>query len=388
MGINGLMSFLRKECPKGSTEVDIGIFKNTKIAVDISIYLYKYKAAAGDKWIESIIFLIVSLRTRNIHPIIIIDGTPPLEKTKEGERRNANKVNTADKAKNLHIDLGNYRTTKHISETLDKTVQTLNDNIVKYSFIREKLDQRSGHKRAVLTIAEEKMIEAYIVKLNSQVIRITCDDLDRVEQFCEIIGVQVIRADGEAEACATLLYKTGKVAAILSEDSDILTYGCDALLTKYNLGSGKAVLTSSQNIIDGLGFTHSQFVDFCIMCGTDYNSNMRGVGIMTAYKLIHKLKTLEAISLTHDTTCLNYVRGREIFKSHGGLIHSTPMKPLLHGDCKIVTKFAATIKEINMTNAYIFLTSINASPNCFASFDFMYNSLPSIDFDDTAHTEK
>ena len=42
MGIHLLNRFLRTKNPKGIREVHLNTFKNKKIAIDISIYLYRY----------------------------------------------------------------------------------------------------------------------------------------------------------------------------------------------------------------------------------------------------------------------------------------------------------------------------------------------------------
>lgn len=360
MGIKGLMNFLRKECPNITSDVDLSIFANQKVAVDLSIYLYKYKASAGDKWMELIIFMLMSLRLKNIHPVVIIDGPPPIEKTKECIRRNKNKVNLSDTAASLKRSLEEYDETGVISELLNSTIDKLNEKMVKASFIREKLNKMSNAKRQTISISEMNNVRRYIGKLESQVIRITKDDIKNVLEFCSLVGIQAIKAPGEAEAYASMLYCKGQVVAIISEDSDILTYGCDALITKYNVSSGRGVIISRKNILEGLNLNASQFVDFCILCGTDYNANMKGVGAVSSFKLIHEHKTLEIIAKHHDTTCLNFERVREIFSTHGDISESEKSKTV---------PYTESSSKLNLTNVYIYLSQNNLSPHCFKLFD-------------------
>ena len=58
-----------------------------------------------------------------------------------------------------------------------------------------------------------------------------------------------------------------------------------------------------------------EFLDFCILCGTDYNSNIQGVGSVSSFRLIKEHSSLESISenTQYDTSCLNYHRVRELF---------------------------------------------------------------------------
>ena len=53
MGIYLLNSFLKTKNPKGIQEVHLNSFKNKKIAIDISIYLYRY--ASQDALTENIL---------------------------------------------------------------------------------------------------------------------------------------------------------------------------------------------------------------------------------------------------------------------------------------------------------------------------------------------
>ena len=61
------------------------------------------------------------------------------------------------------------------------------------------------------------------------------------------------------------------------------------------------------------------FVDMCIMCGTDYNPNIKDVGTVTSFKIISEKTTIDNIKDLLDVKDLNYERVREIFKTYGGL---------------------------------------------------------------------
>jgi flap endonuclease-1 len=50
-----------------------------------------------------------------------------------------------------------------------------------------------------------------------------------------------------------------------------------------------------QKAIEGLGITHEQFVDLCILLGCDYTDTIKGVGPKTALRLIREHKSIEGI---------------------------------------------------------------------------------------------
>ena len=55
-----------------------------------------------------------------------------------------------------------------------------------------------------------------------------------------------------------------------------------------------------QKAIEGLGLTHEQFVDLCILLGCDYTDTIKGVGPKTALRLIKEHGSIEQILKTID----------------------------------------------------------------------------------------
>ena len=67
MGIKHLHQLLQKYAPNCYEKKHLSEFSYKRVAIDISLYLYKYKAISGDRWMESFVYLISCLRKWNIH---------------------------------------------------------------------------------------------------------------------------------------------------------------------------------------------------------------------------------------------------------------------------------------------------------------------------------
>ena len=78
MGVKQLNRLFRTICVNGLKKTNLRELKNRKIAVDISIYMYKYKQQ-GDM-IDGIFSMITLFQKYNIIPIFVFDGKPPIEK--------------------------------------------------------------------------------------------------------------------------------------------------------------------------------------------------------------------------------------------------------------------------------------------------------------------
>ena len=92
MGIKNLHQFLRKKCPECYKQIHLSSLAYKKVAVDVSLFLFKYKSAVGDRWIHAFINLILALRRNNVHCYFVYDGPSPKEKEQEKAKRNPVKI--------------------------------------------------------------------------------------------------------------------------------------------------------------------------------------------------------------------------------------------------------------------------------------------------------
>ena len=109
---------------------------------------------------------------------------------------------------------------------------------------------------------------------------------------CRELGISFIVAPYEADAQMAFMAQNGAVDLVISEDSDLLAYGCPRILFKIDFKERKGeeiqlMRNLAQN--DELSFrnwTHDMFVYMCILSGCDYNEGVKGVGIKGAHKIV------------------------------------------------------------------------------------------------------
>ena len=95
MGISGLNKFLRDVCPEVFEEVHISEYAYKKVAIDISLYLYLFKARHYDSdapndvsgWLGSFIKFVECLRKYELHSVFIYDACGVSHPDKEEERK-------------------------------------------------------------------------------------------------------------------------------------------------------------------------------------------------------------------------------------------------------------------------------------------------------------
>lgn len=114
--------------------------------------------------------------------------------------------------------------------------------------------------------------------------------------------VKYVVAPYEADPQMVYLEKIGLVDGILSEDSDLLIFGCQRLITKLN-DYGECVTIERADFDKikrpNLGqFTQEQLRWVAILSGCDYTKGLPGIGLKTAFNLIQKLGSIENVVLS------------------------------------------------------------------------------------------
>jgi 5'-3' exonuclease len=162
-------------------------------------------------------------------------------------------------------------------------------------------------------------IDFEIQKLKKQVVYKDNDEMDTVRDMFDILGVPWVIADGEAETLCSHLCLRGEVDAVLSEDSDVMAYQTPLFISKINIYRDTVIEVDFKKILEGLEISKEQFVDLCIMCGTDYNKNIPKVGPKTALNLIKEYGSIEGINenTTYSISILNHEKVRELFIARG-----------------------------------------------------------------------
>lgn len=331
MGIKNLKKFLRQKYPQVMKQIHISEFNSEKIAIDISSYIYKYKVVFGENWLSSFPNLVCSLKKYNIHGNFIFDGTPPIEKVNEKNKRKNQKQNLEDNVMNVSFELDQYKQTQIPSALLisvmKKIVNDDNNKMKINRLLHSGLNETHNSEGVMIDI---KAIEEYIRKKESQIVNISKEDINDVKRIFDSFGVPYIQAPGEAESLGAYFVNTNQCCAILTEDTDVLAYGVSTFLSDFNTSTGVCDVIYLKDILDELDFSHEQFLDFCIMCGTDYNDNIPNYSSNKVFDVISTYKSIEQFEQAVKTNVfktkqpidcgiLNYTRTREIFKTYGNL---------------------------------------------------------------------
>ncbi|KHJ40861.1 hypothetical protein D918_09070 [Trichuris suis] len=123
---------------------------------------------------------------------------------------------------------------------------------------------------------------------------VTFDMVADVIKACQgLPNVSCLVAPYEADAQLCFLSQTGLVDVVISEDSDLIPFGCTKVMFKMDIsGSGQLYERDKLHLALQVTIEKFDFAKFrrsCILSGCDYVSNLPGIGIRKAIKFFNKV---------------------------------------------------------------------------------------------------
>lgn len=288
MGIKSFNKFLRDTVPQVFQKCNLERLANTRLAIDAENLARIYMSIARKQvlksvdiindgiyddmifrtWLRLVFQTLINFLEHKILPVMVFDGDMIPEKEETCSKRQ-------DKALTRREDIQKIKAQNYISN--------------------EDADR--------------------LRNLESQNIWIRRDDLTALQDILKCAGIPYFIAFGEAEKLCAQLCIDGYTYATYSKDTDCIALGCPVIVCDKK--GNELTIVQLENIESSLGLNYNQIVDLCIMCGCDFNHNIRGIGAKIAYKLLKQYGSIENIIPQKpklDFKVLKFERCRQIFK--------------------------------------------------------------------------
>jgi 5'-3' exonuclease len=249
MGIQHLNRYMKEKCNADSSNtgairhISFNDLRGKKIAVDTSIYMYKFSAEGA--LIDNMYQMIALFRMNGIIPYFVFDGKPPQQKYELLKIRKEEKIIAEEKFKQLNEKLA---------------------DITDYD--------------------EKREINGELDSLRRKFVKLSTDDIEKVKKLMELCGVSYCVANGEADKLCARLVLTKTVYACLSEDMDLFVYGCPRVLRYISLLKSSFVMYDFKKILECLQINMENFRKICVISGTDYNYTETKSKNINLYKTI------------------------------------------------------------------------------------------------------
>ena len=222
-----LNRFLQSKCRDSISCIPLSSLSGKKIAVDISIYLYKY--LSENALLENLYLMISIFREHNIIPIFIFDGKPPVEKNETIEMRRKMKHSAREEYYRLKVILDNLET-EQVNESAN------NDNEKNTTTVEIDEDVYID----IATNVDE--LQNAMKQLNKKFVVLKQKHIQDAKMLLQAYWVTYYEAPGEADILCANLVSKNIVYACLSEDTDMFVYGCSRVLRYLSLTMSKVIL--------------------------------------------------------------------------------------------------------------------------------------------------
>lgn len=345
MGIKNLSKFVSTKYPNiiQSDSIDI-LTKNSpgKIAVDISQLLFRHKSGAIKQVVDNTFFhfndgkwtdidreevknimsrylkkFIRILREFKIEPLFVFDGKAPELKKKTREARQK----VYDKSRE------NLEESRKKDDVIESVVVTVvDDTILKYDIIETDnigIDDVSDEINDK-DISNDKIIKEETtneMKYRKSLKRFCFPTSEEIQMYRDILiseKCSIVQAEGEAEGVCCYFCKMDFVQGVYSNDFDLFAYG-DVIMIKeinINLPIPTMKYIYSDVLEQVLELDRNQMLEYCIMCGTDYNKNITGFSSVKCLELMKEYNSLDIICQNKEEFKeFNFIHVKELFLS-------------------------------------------------------------------------
>ena len=247
MGISGLLPLLRPITER----VHVRKWAGKRVAVDASCYLHKgaYTCSKemclgipSKKYINYCLDRVRILQQAGVKPVVVFDGQPLPAKKDENSSRRQDRADNLERALQ-HLDSGNLSAAQNC--------------------FQRSVNIRPEHAK--------HLIEAL-----------------------KPLGVPFIVAPYEADAQMAFLALNGHVDAVITEDSDLLAYGCECVLFKFEkdgfVDEIRRERFPQNTTVSFIGFSPQMILEMCILAGCDFLPSLKGIGPKKAHSLLKRFR--------------------------------------------------------------------------------------------------
>lgn len=297
-----------KECHSNNPIKQMQLKKNINnspyiVGIDANLYIAKYSRIFKKIEYGFLRQILLTLSSKMV-PLYIFDGNfPDQKKTTVNNRR--------DKKRKNRKRLDNLLYSKGIS---NETLSSL-DSVKLIEYINSLYEQNDVfvERKNTLNVLGDynnlSMDYQELLKLYQKSINVTYNEIQNLQKFLDLLNIPYIVANNEADDMLAYLYHQKIIQACQSDDMDMLPKGCGNFIQITNIGVVQYLLSE---ILQELKLTQNQFIDMCVLLGSDYYTDY--LPKIDAINLYTSFKSLNEPSL--ENFVLYYANMDPSIKSH------------------------------------------------------------------------
>ncbi|MFO7793171.1 MAG: flap endonuclease-1 [Candidatus Saliniplasma sp.] len=190
------------------------------------------------------------------------------------------------------------------------------------------LEKRKERKKKAESEYQDALEEGDLEKARTkaqQTSRMSAEIEESSKDLLDILGIPWIQAPAEGENQAAHMVRKGDAWAVGSQDFDSLLVGADRLVRNLTISGRRKLpgrneykeivpeLIKLDEVLDRLDITREQLIDIALLCGTDYNEGVKGIGPKRGLKYVKEYGDLERVLEEKGKSINNMLEIKELF---------------------------------------------------------------------------
>jgi 5'-3' exonuclease len=312
------------------------------VAIDEGEY-HKYKISLGQNAIFGMLNKIIQFLLRETLPIMVFGGTAPSSKSAtiinrlKKIQKNKDLVNGLVNQMHYNMPLNNVFNQLEIWKDKHPELTTINVDIenkvdvnqnfnntdhvdnINYTELDKEIEKMSSE--IWFGSNDLEFFEKKIIKSSKNSVTIGSEEIENIKNMLRILNLPFFQAKGEADALCAGLSNLNLIYSCVTNDMDLLPFGCQRII---QIQSNKHVIEIDLlKVLDKLKLDMDQFIDMCVLFGSDYVSYSPRLEPEEIYNMILRLKTIENFidEYKHiDSTIIifkdKFINARNLYKNY------------------------------------------------------------------------
>ncbi len=309
MGIQGLCRFLGDKTEgNGVSNTNLNSYRGQIFGIDTSNLIHKH-LGNEEHMVKMISKICYKFLKHGIYPLFVFDSRIKKNKTSEGVAAASLMSEERKKHEEEHKQM-----MSQLSEDKKKTISkryNLRKKNKNFSTLYQKIQEYRESNSEITLETFQEQVNSFINEINESTEEVTqkikdtdinieyyyscrideiiekkevserisntivSNDIYYFKSLLDFYGIAYVEAYGEADGMLAQLCNENVVDAVVSDDSDLLAFGCKKLLRNFDVHNDEITEYRLDNILETLSLSYSQFLDMCILMGTDFNERLR-----------------------------------------------------------------------------------------------------------------
>lgn len=281
MGIKGLDKFIRDNTNYTVQHETMDILYNKSVIIDISCLLYRYILHNELKFMNIFKSILKKMENYNVKPIFVFDGKAPEEKQNAILKRK-------EKTQSALTELTNLEKDKEL-------INKINDQKIAKYLVEKYLNKNYTKPKYVSKKSIEAVINIQISKVQKKTVQLKYNHIEQIKEYFNKKKISYIHSSIEADLICASFVKYGLVDYCISDDTDMFPYNCNYVIRNINFRNETLDLYNKTQLLSELDLDNNQFLDLCVLLGSDYIPRTIGIKPNNILYLIKKYNSIENI---------------------------------------------------------------------------------------------